>query len=174
PAMTGEWEFKLRQMEHGKFPREKFMAEVVETTKGIVSRVKSFEEDDSAARETDIVSPTDGKRMLETLRGFKSRDGELMIYKVIANRKMAEPEVQDLLANGQIGPLDGFRSKAGKPFSAVLRYNKEEKKAEFVFDGQRDSKGAIKIDFTGLAPVAQAPAGRFGEGGPAYETPQTY
>jgi DNA topoisomerase III len=29
--MTGEWEFKLRQMEHGKFTREKFMAEVVET-----------------------------------------------------------------------------------------------------------------------------------------------
>ncbi len=34
PAMTGEWEFKLRQMEHGKFPREKFMAEVVETDQG--------------------------------------------------------------------------------------------------------------------------------------------
>jgi DNA topoisomerase-3 len=38
PAMTGEWEFKLRQMEHGKFPREKFMAEVIDTTKGIVDR----------------------------------------------------------------------------------------------------------------------------------------
>jgi len=25
PAMTGEWEFKLRQMEHDKFPRPKFM-----------------------------------------------------------------------------------------------------------------------------------------------------
>jgi len=61
PAMTGEWEFKLRQMEHGKFPREKFMAEVVDTTKGIVDRVKTFEEDDSAARVTDILSPTDGK-----------------------------------------------------------------------------------------------------------------
>src|ERR1035438_10174548 len=98
-------------MEHGKFPREKFMAEVVETTKGIVDRVKTFEEDDSAARVTDIISPTDGKPLVETLRGYKSRDGELMIYKVIGNRKMAESEVNDLLVKGQIGPLDGFRSK---------------------------------------------------------------
>lgn len=174
PAMTGEWEFKLRQMEHGKFPREKFMAEVVETTKGIVARVKNFEEDDTAARETDIISPSDGKRMIETLRGYKSRDGEVMIYKVIGNRKMSEAEVKDLLANGQIGPLDGFRSKAGKPFSAVLRFNKEEKKAEFVFDGQRDANGALKIDFSGLVPVAEAPAARFGPGAKVYETPQSY
>ena len=174
PAMTGEWEFKLRQMEHGKFAREKFMSEVVETTKGIVDRVKSFEEDDSAARETDILSPTDGKPLIETLRGYKSKDGELMIYKVIGNRKMAESEVRDLLVNGQIGPLDGFRSKAGKPFSAVLRYNKEEKKAEFVFDGQRDANGGFKIDFTGLQPIAEAPAPRFAPGTQVYETPQSY
>ena len=174
PAMTGEWEFKLRQMEHGKFAREKFMSEVVETTKGIVDRVKSFEEDDSAARETDILSPTDGKPLIETLRGYKSKDGELMIYKVIGNRKMAESEVRDLLVNGQIGPLDGFRSKAGKPFSAVLRYNKEEKKAEFVFDGQRDANGGFKIDFTGLQPIAEAQAPRFSPGTQVYETPQSY
>jgi DNA topoisomerase-3 len=172
--MTGEWEFKLRQMEHGKFPRARFMAEVVDTTKGIVDRVKTFEEDDSAARETDILSPTDGKPLIETLRGYKSKDGELMIYKVIGNRKMAESEVRDLLANGQIGPLDGFRSKAGKAFSAVLRYNKEEKKAEFVFDGQRDSTGGFKIDFTGLVPVAEAPAPRFAPGSQVYETPQSF
>jgi DNA topoisomerase-3 len=174
PAMTGEWEFKLRQMEHGKFPREKFMAEVVETTKAIVANVKSFEEDDSVARETDILSPTDGKPLVETLRGYKSKDGELMIYKVIGNRKMAESEVKDLLTLGQIGPLDGFRSKKGKPFSAVLRYNKEEKKAEFVFDGQRDASGAVKIDFTGLQPLADAPAPRFPPGSQVYETPQSF
>jgi DNA topoisomerase-3 len=174
PDMTGEWEFKLRQMEHGKFPREKFMAEVVKTTKGIVEGVKSFEEDDSAARETDIISPTDGKPLMETLRGYKSKDGELMIYKVIGNRKMAESEVKDLLSLGQIGPLDGFRSKKGKPFSAVLKYNTEEKKAEFVFDGQRDASGAIKIDFTGLQPIAEAPAPKFPPGSQVYETPQSF
>jgi len=174
PAMTGEWEFKLRQMEHGGFKRADFMKEVADQTRGIVERVKKFEEDDSVARITEIPSPTDGKPLRETLRGFKSQDGEVMIYKVIANRKMDETEIRDLLAKGQIGPLDGFRSKAGRPFSAVLRYNPETKKAEFVFDGQRDANGAIKIDFTGLQPVCPAPEARFGPGAEVYETPQSY
>ena len=174
PTMTGEWEYKLRQMEHGKFTRDKFMADVVEQTKGIVGRVKSFEEDESSFRHTDILSPTDQKPMVETLRGYKSQDGLVMIYKVISNRKMEESEVKDLLGKGQIGPLDGFRSKLGKPFSAILRYNPEEKKAEFVFDGQRDANGAMKIDFTGLLPVAPAPEARFGPGAEIYETPQSY
>jgi len=174
PAMTGEWEFKLRQIEHGKFTRPEFMQEVADQTRGIVERVKSFEEDDSVARVTDILSPTDGKPLRETLRGYKSQDGEFMVYKVIGGRKMQESEVAELIAKGQIGPLDGFRSaKSGKAYNAVLRYNPEEKKIEFVFDGQRDATGAVKIDFTGLLPVAAAPA-TFGPGAAVYETPQSY
>ncbi len=173
PAMTGEWEYKLRQMEQKKFKREKFMAEVAAQTTGMVNRVKKFEEDDSIARVTDIISPTDNLPLRETLRGFKSQDGLLMVYKVIGNRKMEESEIKDILGKGQIGPLDGFRSKAGKPFSAVLKYNPEEKKVGFLFDGQRDATGAVKIDFTGLKPVAQAPA-KYGEGAEVFETPQSY
>ena len=174
PAMTGEWEFKLREIEHGKFTRPEFMKEVANQTRGIVERVKSFEEDDSVARVTDILSPTDGKPLRETLRGYKSQDGEFMVYKVIGGRKMQESEVAELIAKGQIGPLDGFRSaKSGKAYNAVLRYNPEEKKIEFVFDGQRDATGAVKIDFTGLQPVAAAPP-TFGPGAAVYETPQSY
>ncbi|HEX2855047.1 MAG TPA: DNA topoisomerase 3 [Opitutaceae bacterium] len=133
PAMTGEWEFKLRQMEHGKFPRPKFMDEVIEQTKGIVERVKGFEEDDSVARVTDIPSPTDGKPLRETLRGYKSQDGEFMIYKVIGGRKMEEAEVKQLVEKGMIGPLDGFISaKTRSRFSAVLKLVKDEEKKKWV------------------------------------------
>jgi len=174
PDLTGEWEFKLRQIEHGKFTRAKFMAEIVNLTKGIVTRVKGFEEDDSVARETDIPSPTDGKPLRETLRGYKSQDGEFMVYKVIGNRRMEEAEIRELLAKGQLGPLDGFRSaKTGKPYSALLKYDPTEKKIVFVFDGQRDGNGAMKIDFTGLQPFAPAPA-KFGAGAEVFETPQSY
>ena len=84
PAMTGEWEHQFRLMEHGKFPRERFMAEIVEETKGIVERVKGFEEDDSVARVTDMISPTDrqtaagnvariqiGRRRVHDLQGHR-------------------------------------------------------------------------------------------------------
>ncbi|MEO5957626.1 MAG: DNA topoisomerase, partial [Opitutaceae bacterium] len=133
PAMTGEWEFKLRQMEHNKFSREQFMDEVIEQTKGIIERVKGFEEDDSVARVTDILSPTDGKPLRETLRGYKSQDGEFMIYKVIGGRKMEEDEVRTLVTAGQIGPLDGFISaKTRARFSALLKLVKDEEKGKWV------------------------------------------
>ena len=57
PDMTGEWEFKLRQMEHGNFPRRDFMSEIVEVTKRLVDRTKNFEEDESNARVTEVISP---------------------------------------------------------------------------------------------------------------------
>ncbi len=129
PDMTGQWEYKLRQMEHGKFPRPQFMSEIVEVTKGIVDRTKTFEEDESNSRLTDIVSPTDNKPMYETLRGYKSQDGTLTVYKVMSGRKIDEDEVRTLVASGEIGPLDGFVSaKTGNRFPSKIRIVDDEKK----------------------------------------------
>jgi DNA topoisomerase-3 len=143
PDLTGEWEYKLRQIEHGKFTREKFMEEIAGTTKGIVERVKGFEEDESTARVTEIISPTDQKPMRETLRAYKSQDGELVVYKVIGGRKMEEPEVKELVEKGVVGPLDGFISaKTRARFAATLKLNKDEKtgklKAEYDFGDKQD------------------------------------
>jgi len=159
PAMTGEWEHQLRLMEQGKFPRAKFMAEIVEETRGIVARVKGFEEDDSVARETDILSPTDGKPLRETLRGYKSQDGEFMIYKVIGGRKMEEVEVRELVEKGAVGPLDGFVSaKTRAVFSATLKLAKDEKtekwKAEYDF-GDNVDLGSVESFWTDSATGAE-------------------
>ncbi len=134
PAMTGDWEYKLRQMEHGKFSRDEFMAEIIRETKGIVDRVKGFEEDDSVARVTEIISPTDSKPLRETLRGYKSQDGELMIYKIVGGRRLEEPEVKELVETRKVGPLDGFISaKTRNRFSALL-------KLELVEETKKDKK----------------------------------
>jgi DNA topoisomerase-3 len=127
PDMTGEWEYKLRQIEHGRFSREKFMQEIVAETRGIIERVKGFEEDDSKARVTDILSPTDHLPLRETLRGYKSQDGGFMVYKIISNRKIEEAEVRELVTKGVVGPLDGFVSvKTRSRFAASLRLVKDE------------------------------------------------
>jgi DNA topoisomerase-3 len=143
PDLTGEWEYKLRQIEHGKFTREKFMAEIADTTKGIVERVKGFEEDETAARETAIISPTDNKPMRETLRAYKSQDGELVVYKVIGGRKMEESEIQELVEKRVVGPLDGFISaKTRARFAATLKLAKDAEtgkwKAGYDFGDQQD------------------------------------
>ena len=145
-AAHDDWRMgKLRQnLEHGKFPRPKFMDEVVEQTKGIIERVKAFEEDDSVARITDIPSPTDGKPLRETLRGYRSQDGEFMFYKVIGGRKMEESEVRELVEKRTIEePLDGFISaKTRNRFAAVLRLVRDEEKqkwkTEFDFGDKFD------------------------------------
>jgi DNA topoisomerase-3 len=128
PAMTGDWEFKLRQMEQGRVKRDAFMKEVIAQTVGIVERVKGFEENESNSRTTDIVSPTDGKPMFETLRGYKSQDDTLIIYKVMTGRKIEEAEVRQLVTTGEVGPLDGFVSpRSGARFAAKLRIVDNEK-----------------------------------------------
>ncbi len=159
PAMTGEWEHQLRQMEQGKFSREKFMAEIVEETRGIVERVKAFEEDDSVARETDIPSPTDGKPLRETLRGYRSQDGEFMIYKVIGGRRMEENEIRELVEKRVVGPLDGFISaKTRASFAASLRLVKDEETGKFKVEydfGDKVDLGTVEPFWTDPATGAE-------------------
>ena len=159
PVMTGEWEHQLREMTRGKFPREKFMAGIVEETKGIVERVKNFEEDDSIARETEIISPTDKKPLRETLRGYKSQDGEFMLYKVIGGRRMEESEIRELVEKGEVGPLDGFISaKTRASFAAKLKLVRDEKtqkwKAEYDF-GDNIDLGSVESFWTDPATGAE-------------------
>ncbi len=159
PSLTGEWEYKLRQIEEGRLSRENFMREITGLTRDIVEKTKNFEETDENATETSIISPSDGKPMLENARRYKSQDGELSIYKVVGNRKLDEPEVQQLLNERRIGPLEGFRSKKGKPFSAILELN-DENRIRFVFDnaGGGDGNGEGEpIDFSKLEVVGTCP-----------------
>ncbi|MDR2862350.1 MAG: topoisomerase C-terminal repeat-containing protein, partial [Puniceicoccales bacterium] len=129
PDMTGEWEYKLRQMEHGKYARQTFMAEIARVTEGIVDRTKNFSEDAHESRVTDIISPSDQKPLVETLRSYKSQDGILTIYKVMTGRKIEEDEIRRLLADGEIGPLDGFVSpRTGNRFPSKLKLVDDEKK----------------------------------------------
>ncbi|MCL5096634.1 MAG: DNA topoisomerase III, partial [Candidatus Omnitrophica bacterium] len=45
PELTGNWEFKLKQMERGELPRPDFMGEIAEMTRSIVSKAKNYEQD---------------------------------------------------------------------------------------------------------------------------------
>ncbi|MGH8432730.1 MAG: DNA topoisomerase, partial [Solimonas sp.] len=43
--LTGEWEHKLAQMEHGKLSRETFMAEIAAMTERLVNKAKGYDKD---------------------------------------------------------------------------------------------------------------------------------
>ena len=172
PSMTGEWEHKLKLIEEGKLTRSEFMKGIIEITTEIVERTKSFTESDSDARISKIIAPSDGKPMLETLRNYKSQDGIFLVYKTIGNRKFDEDEINSLVIDRSIGPLDGFRSKAGKPFSAMLKID-DNNKVKFIFENQPKDNKASEDEISDLSkfPVlGQCPA----DEAPIHESPNAY
>jgi DNA topoisomerase-3 len=76
---------------------------------------------------------------------------------MLAGRLFEVQEVEDLLSKKVIGPLQGFRSKMGRPFAGILRLNAEFK-VEFDF-GQNDANGngEKEVDFTGQEPLGKCP-----------------
>jgi len=175
PALTGEWEYKLRQVELGKISRKEFMSDIANLTQKIVENARAFEEKEEDLKVSEIPSPIDGEPMLEGMRFYQSKCGTFKIYKTIGNRKLEEPEIRELITNRKIGPLDGFRSKMGKPYSAMLTLD-DENKVKFVFsngnsDGGGESGESGKIeDLTQFPQVGVSPI----DGAAVYETPNAY
>jgi DNA topoisomerase III len=155
PELTGEWEFKLNRMEKGLITREAFMQEIRDLTRMMVTRIKGFDEDRDR-KQAGFMSPMDGKPMFETLSKYESHDGKIVIRKVLGGRQMTQEEVVDLMQKRRIGPLSGFRSKMGKPFTAAIRLT-DENKVEFVFEdaGGEDGKGPeiVNPEPVGISPV---------------------
>ncbi|MEX0326744.1 MAG: DNA topoisomerase 3 [Puniceicoccaceae bacterium] len=172
PDLTGEWEYRLRHMETGEITRQEFMDGITKMTCTIVDSVKTFEEDPAEAPDSSIISPTDNKPMKELLRHYRSQDGELTVYKTISNRKFSPEEVQTLVKDRVVGPLDGFRSKAGKPFSAILRLDAMNK-VSFDFGDNGNGNGNGEEEDLNLDELPMV--GKFKESGAVvYETPKAY
>jgi DNA topoisomerase-3 len=134
---TGEWEFKLRQMEQGKVARPAFMAEITTLARDIVERVRANAKDLPAMQpKQSIEAPcpkcggqllADGKTMGCNGCGFK-------LWKEIAGRPLSDQEALALVRDLSLPTLSGFLSKAQKPFSAGLALADDlSGKVEFVF-----------------------------------------
>jgi len=170
PSLTGEWEHRLHQIEEGTLSREDFMNAIADQTKTIVESVKNFGDDDESSTEIEIISPTDNEKMMENFRSYKSKDGEVTIYKVIGNRKLALEELDTLLKEKKIGPLEGFRSKAGRPYVATLVLS-DEWKIKFQFENRNeDDESGEPLNFEELPIVGKCPINDT----PVFETPNVY
>lgn len=152
PALTGEWEFRLRKVEQAKLSRETFMESITDLTKKIVSNIKEHEE---TGAPTDALSPTDNQPLLEFSRWWQSQDEALRIYKVMNNRRFSLDEAKLLIANKEIGPFDDFVSeKTGKRFTAKVVLAKDEETGKW--------KASIdlgnKVEIADLVPVWKSEA----------------
>ena len=153
PAMTGEWEQKLRRIEEGKMSRNSFMEEISSLTKDFVEKTTGFDETTASLKETKLLSPLDNQPLFEGLNTYQNESGDFKISKNIAGRRLTVDEVGILLQNKRVGPLDDFISKTGNRFSAMLKLE-DDYKISFLFDNSKDEQEeSVEKDMIQRAPV---------------------
>jgi len=164
PELTGEWEYKLSQMEKGQISREEFMREIAEMTEIIVKRAKEYNNDTIPGEYATLRTPCPncGSVVKENYRRFACTKCDFSMSKVPGGRQFEIEEVEELLEKRTIGPLQGFRSKMGRPFAAILRIVRDEDiqnfKLEFDFgQDQDDGEDGEGVDFTGQTPLGPCP-----------------
>lgn len=167
--LTGEWEHKLAQMEHGKLSRETFMAEIAAMTKNLVAKAKGYDKDTIPGDYATLSAPCPncGGVMKENYRRYTctGKNGAegcgFSFGKTPAGRTFEVAEVEQFLRDKRIGPLDGFRSKAGWPFTAemVIKFDEETKNYKLEFDFGDDKAGETGeiVDFSGQQSLGACP-----------------
>ncbi len=173
PELTGDWEFRLREIEHRKLTRAAFMRDIRDLTKEIVGKAKHFHPDEHMP-ETEPFGqcPKCGSPIIERFKSFTCTNEEcdFTIWKTIAGRLLSREEFETLVREGRVGPLTGFRSRKGKHFHTVLKLS-DEFKTEFDFGPNGQENGATQpVDFSGQEPLGKCSkcGGRVFEFGTSY------
>jgi DNA topoisomerase-3 len=172
PELTGEWEYQLKLMEQGRLERTSFMAKIKDLAREIVHKAKNFESDriEGSYLTIEANCPKCGALNLkEDYRTYYCETCGFRLFKNIASRQLSPDEVTALVKDRKVGPLNGFRSKTGKPFSAILILNAENK-PEFEFDKNGNSDRVV------IDPQQHAVVGKCQvcEGGQVYDTGTAY
>jgi DNA topoisomerase-3 len=168
PELTGLWEWKLKEMEHGRLKRDEFMSHITEQTQEMVERIKTGEFSDADFGTLKTPCPKCGGQIHETYRHFKCDMCDYKLWKVVAGRQWEPEEMDELLEKRQIGPLQGFRSKMGRAFAAVIKLD-DEHAPKFDF-GNEDAAGGEEVDFSGQEALGACPKC----GARVFEQPMAY
>ena len=179
PELTGNWEHQLSEMEKGRLSREAFMDEIAAMTQRIVQKAKEYDRDTIPGDYAVLSSPCPncGGVVKENYRRFTCvgkgtttpAEGEtaagcgFSMTQIPAGRSFELNEVEQLLSMHKLGPLEGFRSKAGWPFTAELKMVKDAElnnwKMEFDFgeDAKREQESGEAIDFSEQTTLGACP-----------------
>jgi DNA topoisomerase-3 len=150
PELTGDWEKKLSDIEHGSGKRDAFMREIEKFTGEIVGQISELDKEKLRPERVELgLCPRCGAETGEIIRensraygctSWKSREEPgcgFVIWKRVAGRTITPELARQLLEDRKTKEVvSGFRSKAGKPFRARLVLNDEDK-VEFDFPTPR-------------------------------------
>lgn len=149
--MTGDWEYKLKEMEAGRLNREQFMEEIKGMTKEIVKQTQDYTEElqNRVYPDIEAVCPECAATVFSQSDGTfecKSADCKFSIKKYYASHELTEAEATKLINEKLIGPFEDFKNRFGQPFSAELKLDKPKKtwKVGFIFEGDAEREEELK------------------------------
>ena len=129
PEMTGEWEYKLSQVEKGTLTPVEFRDGIVEYVKQLFADLHAryacqFERETLTEK---LNCPKCGGALEVAPWGYVCPNAEcgFKFGHTVAGKMLAHSEVKALLAGETVGPLSGFKSKKGSEFSAKLTLDKD-------------------------------------------------
>jgi DNA topoisomerase III len=155
PELTGNWEKRLTDIEHGTDDRSKFIDDIAEFTRATVEKIAELDKEKLRPERVELgLCPRCGAETGEIIKenskaygctSWKSREEPgcgFVIWKRVAGRTLTPELARQLLEEGRTKEvISGFRSRAGKPFRARLVLNGEGK-VEFDFPARAQSKEA--------------------------------
>ena len=157
PELTGDWEFKLRQIEQGKLERNSFMEEIATMTRHMVEQAKNNRGETISGDFSTLKSPCPkcGGVVHETYKKFQCKKCDFALWKILAGRQFEIAEMETLITQREVGPLQGFRSKMGRLFDANIKLNDD---LEMKFDfGGNGEEAAEEVDFSGQESLGKCP-----------------
>jgi DNA topoisomerase-3 len=153
PELTGDWEHKLSDIEHGRGDRKKFMKGIADFAKETVDQIAALDKEKLRPERVELgPCPRCGAVTGEIIRenskaygctSWKSREETgcgFVIWKRVASRTLTPEIARQLIEERRTREvLSGFRSRNGKPFRARLVLNDEDK-IEFEFPVRAQTK----------------------------------
>jgi len=100
--------------------------------------------------------PKCGGVVKENYKKFQCQKCDFALWKILAGRQLEPAEVEELIIKGSVGPLQGFRSRMGKPFIANIKLGADFK-TEFDFGQNGNETDAAPVDFSGQEPLGACP-----------------
>jgi DNA topoisomerase III len=155
PELTGDWEKRLTDIEHGSDDRKKFIDDIADFTRATVEKIAALDKEKLRPERVELgPCPRCGAETGEIIKenskaygctSWKSREETgcgFVIWKRVAGRTLTPEIARQLLEEGRTKEvISGFRSRAGKPFRARLVL-KEDGKVEFDFPARTQTKEA--------------------------------
>src|ERR687888_97130 len=171
PELTGDWEKRLTDIEHGREDRGAFIKDIAGFTEATVEKIAALDKEKLRPERVELgLCPRCGAETGEIIKenskaygctSWKSREEAgcgFVIWKRVAGRTLTPEIARQLLEEGRTREvLSGFKSRAGKPFRARLVLNGEGK-VEFDFPArpQRDGDSAQAAETPQTAEPAAA------------------